>query len=132
MRRLVLLLAALAVATPALAFTAQNRFRVVPGPGTDFTVAFRSIAREGDYWCAAGDYVIRGLRLHERTQVYRASPQPRPRGQGVSFTLDAKRAVGTSGLVRNGERQAGMSANAAVQLNCFDFDIDLFGFDRRD
>lgn len=132
MRRAILLICAFCVAGPASAFTAQNQFRVVAGDGTDFTVAFRSFGREDDYWCAAGDYVIRALRLPERTRVYRSSPQPRQSGQGISFTLDASRAVGTTGLVQNGERQVGMTANAAVQLNCFDFEMLPFGFGRRD
>jgi hypothetical protein len=66
--------------------------------------------------------------MKERTKIYRSSPEPRQRGQGVSFTLDEARAVGTSGLVKNDQPQTGMSANAAVQLNCFGFEMNPFRF----
>lgn len=128
MRRVVILMVALAAATPTLAFKAQNRLVVNPGPGSDFTVSNKSHAGDGDFWCAAGDYVIRSLRKPERTQVYRASPEPRKKGQGITFTLDESRAVGTSGVVKNDQPQKGISASAAVQLNCFGFEMNPFRF----
>jgi hypothetical protein len=122
MRPLVLL-AALGLATPATAFVPQLQMRVDPGSDSDFTVRYAAPARLTDYWCAAGTYVTRTLRLPDNTRVYRLSPPPRGAGQGIAFTLDASRSAGETGLSTFGGKQdGGMSAGVAVAQFCRIFD----------
>lgn len=131
MRRALLLAAAVATAaSPAVPYEAINRLQVVPAGGQDFTVQFRPLAGLADYWCAAGDYAQRGLRLDSRTRVYRRSPEPRKRGQGITFTLDPARSVGYTGLTTFGGPQDGsFSAGTASAQFCHTFDIVPFPFE---
>ena len=46
-------------AAPAHAFTAQNGLVVEPD-ANGFAVPWRGMAGPADFWCAAGDYAIRG------------------------------------------------------------------------
>lgn len=117
----------LALAAPAQAFVSDQRLRVTRESETDFTVQYKSTARLTDYWCSAGRYVTRELGLSDRTRVYRLSPPPRKIGQGISFTLDAERSAGTTGLTTFGGPQDGsMSAGSAVAQFCYTFDDDFF------
>ena len=127
MRGIVILILALAVAAPAQAYNLANRMRVAPLGGGDFAVEFAPRAEETDYWCAAGAYVTRRLGMDNRTRVYRASPEPRKRNQGISFTLDKARSTGSTGItIYGGLQDGGMSAGSAYQY-CFDYEIDRFG-----
>ena len=110
------LLAALLLATPAGAFTAQNGF-IVNAEGADaFTVPWRGKSGAADFWCAAGDYAIRRLHLAPTTMVWRASEPPRRAGEPIAFTLRADQAASSTGLVVLGAEGAGLSAAGAQSL----------------
>ena len=128
MRGILIMTLAIALAAPADAFILGNRMQVTALGGADFAVAFTPRAEETDYWCAAGAHVTRRLGLDSRTRVFRLSPEPRKRGQGISFTLDKARGTGSTGITTFGGLQdGGMSAGSAYQY-CHDFEIDRFGF----
>ena len=128
MRGIAIASLALALAAPVDAFTLGNRMQVTALGGPDFAVAFTPRAEETDYWCAAGSYVTRQLGLDSRTRLYRASPEPRKRGQGISFTLDRARGTGSTGITTfGGQQDGGMSAGSAARY-CLDFEINRFGF----
>ena len=128
MRGIAIMTLAIALAAPADAFILGNRMQVTALGGADFAVAFTPRAEETDYWCAAGAHVTRRLGLDSRTRVFRLSPEPRKRGQGISFTLDKARGTGSTGITTFGGLQdGGMSAGSAYQY-CHDFEIDRFGF----
>ena len=127
MRGILIMTLAIALAAPADAFILGNRMQVTALGGADFAVAFTPRAEETDYWCAAGSYVTRRLGLDSRTRVFRMSPEPRKRGQGISFTLDKARGTGSTGITTFGGLQdGGMSAGSAYQY-CHDFEINRFG-----
>lgn len=113
--RLVLLLASLALAAPAQAFIAQNGLVVEP-QGDGFTVPWRGRSGASDFWCAAGDYAIRGLHLSPTRIVYRATPPRRGQGAPVGFTLDPAKAVDKTGLFVLGATGGGISAGHALSL----------------
>ena len=128
MRNIVTLILALALAAPAQAYNLSNQLRVTPLGGADFAVAFAPRAEETDYWCAAGAYVKQRLGMDSRTRVFRLSPEPRKRNQGISFTHDKARSTGSTGItIFGGLQDGGMSAGSAFQY-CHDFEIDRFGF----
>ena len=127
MRGILIMTLAIALAAPADAFILGNRMQVTALGGADFAVAFTPRAEETDYWCAAGAHVTRRLGLDSRTRVFRLSPEPRKRGQGISFTLDKARGTGSTGITTFGGLQdGGMSAGSATQY-CHDFAINRFG-----
>lgn len=110
------LAAALAPAAPASAFTAQNGLIVHPEGAEDFTVPWRGKSGPADFWCAAGDYAIRKLRLPPTATIWRASEPPRRSGEAVRFTLRPERAASSTGLAVLGARGAGLSAGGAQSL----------------
>jgi len=93
-------------------FPAVNGLIVRPTGAQEFQVAFGGLVGNDDFWCAAGDYVIRGLGLAPSTRVYRTSPPPRRAGEGVDFSLSDAKAT-DSGFTRFGAKDKGMSAAAA-------------------
>lgn len=97
-------------------FVAMNNLVVSPSGGPEFHVAFGGLTGATDFWCAAGDYVIRGLGMPSSTQVYRISAPPRHAGEGVDFSLSDARAA-DSGISRFGAASKGMSA-AVAQHYC--------------
>jgi hypothetical protein len=110
-----LVLSAALAAPPAAArdFVASNTLTVVAtGPGS-FVVRFGGLEAEGDFWCAAGEYVIRRLGLPSATRVYRTSPPPRRAAGSVSFSLDRTQAV-PSGITTFGAPDEGMTAGGAT------------------
>jgi len=107
------LLAALLLATPAGAFTAQNGLIVTPEDPDAFFVPWRGKSGPADFWCAAGDYAVRALRLPVTTTIWRASEPPRRAGEGVRFTLRADQAASSSGLALQWPKSAGMTAGHA-------------------
>ena len=82
------LLAAMALAQPASAFTAINHHRVNPVAGT---AQFEVIGRPGsgplEYWCAAAEYARLELGQPTRAQVMMVSPR------GPSVTSGYRSAV---------------------------------------
>lgn len=124
--RIVTFLITLAIASPAFAFVNDPRLRVSQINSSDFIVEYKWNADLTDYWCAAGNFVMNTLGLPDRTRVYRLSPLPRRAGQGISFTLDADRSVGETGITSFGGPQDGSkSAVAAVAQYCYSFDKDF-------
>jgi hypothetical protein len=124
-------LAALAaLASPAAAFRASNGFDVTPTGPKEFVVEYEVTRNENRYWCAAGDFVIRGLGLSNKTRIYRASPPPRRRGEGITFTLDPAAAAKGGGVssFSNDGRDGSVSAGHARGSLCSYF--EEFPFDK--
>ena len=123
--RTLTLLAVVAIAAPSLAFGYNFQFRYTQTSKTDFTVEYQLNAGFTDYWCGAGKFVTEKLGLPGRTRVYLLSPPPRKAGKGLSFTLDATRSAGTTGVTTFGGPQDGsMSASGAKAGFCHTFDFD--------
>ena len=53
----------LATAVPSHAFMAKNDLVVVALGADTFEVPYRGLSGASDFWCAAGDYVVRELNL---------------------------------------------------------------------
>ena len=104
----------LATAVPSHAFMAKNDLVVVPLGNGAFEVPYRGLSGTSDFWCAAGDYVVRELNLSPQTRVYRTSSPPRRAGQGVSFSLSANDAKRSGLVLHDGGR--GLTAAHARQL----------------
>jgi hypothetical protein len=121
MLRLVLGAFAVALlANPVFAFVAKNGMDVHAVDAQTFVVEFPSPYDEKQYLCAAGDYVIRALGMSARTHIFRASPAPRKRGQGITFTLDETKKV-ELGLLTNFSKNKGdgsISAGTARDNYC--------------
>ncbi|MES2666532.1 MAG: hypothetical protein V4712_10560 [Pseudomonadota bacterium] len=114
------LILALLTATPALAYLSPAGLTVTRTSASDFTVNYSANARLSDYWCAAGLYATQALDLPDSTRVYRLSPPPRGAGQGISFTLDAARSAGVTGITTFGGPQDGsMSAGGGASGLCY-------------
>lgn len=120
MNRLLYLLP-LIVAAPAQAFVAQNDMRVLPTGSAAFSVPWSGDSAPTAFWCAAGDYVIRGLGQSPATKVYRTSSVPRRSGQPMEFSLSAQASVGETGLAVFGGDDGGLTAAFAQNL-CNQFD----------
>jgi len=114
MLRIVLLVAAMAAAAPAHAFSSSNRMRVdATGP-----VTFSVSARGGnygaaDFWCAAGEYASRRLNARENVRIYRLSEPPRRSGQPIVFSLDPTGRASRTGLSTLGQDDGSLSVSAA-------------------
>ena len=91
---------ALFAATPAGAFQAQNSMQVLPEGASGFQVAYRG-GRAGvsDFWCAAGDYVVRALKRPGTTKIYRTTSVPRRAGEDMRFSLSPEGAKSTGVLM---------------------------------
>ena len=103
------------IASPALAFTARNGVEV-QGSAEQINVAPSAGQAAPDSWCAAGDFVIRGLGLSGTTPVYRLTPPPRRGGEGVTFSLSPEGASERTGLLQIGPHGNGVSAAHAQAL----------------
>lgn len=112
--RLLILFAMLVMASPASAFMARNSL-IVEARGADaFHVPYRGKPAIEEFWCAAGDYVIRELHLPPQTVIYRTSSPPRRAGQGISFNLSGEGATRSGLILLSGGR--GISAAFARHL----------------
>ncbi len=117
MRRIALLLA-LTLSSPASAYIAQNGLVAEPqGPG-DFTVPYRGKSAPADFWCTAGDYVIRGLNQPPSTRIWRLSEPPRRAGEGIRFSLSPDGAAGSTGIATLIGRKDGSLSAGAAQAFC--------------
>lgn len=114
------IIAALVALLPAAApaWIAQNGLVVEATGPQSFTVPYRGLSGARDFWCAAGDYVVRELNLSPTTRIYRTSPVPRPGGDAMDFSLDPTRDVGRTGLLVLSD-EPGLSASFA-RLQCAD------------
>lgn len=113
MFRCVLLLSLLA--SPAMAFTARNGVEVT-GSADQIDVQPSAGQAAPQSWCAAGDFVIRGLGMPATTRVYRVSPPPRKGGEGVIFSLSPDGASDRTGLILFGQTDNALSAADAQAL----------------
>lgn len=113
MFRTVLLLSLFA--SPAMAFQARNDARVT-GSAERIIVASRPGLASSESWCAAGDFVIRGLGLSATTPVYRISPPPRRAGEAVEFSLSPEGAADRTGLLQLAPSGGKLSAGHAQSL----------------
>ena len=105
------------IASPAMAFTASNDLVVHPASAGQFSVPANGQSEPRAFWCAAGDYVLRGLGQGPQTRIYRTSALPRATGQGMDFSLDASQSAGKTGLLWVKPDDGGMSA-ALAQSFC--------------
>ena len=113
-RLLTAALAALALSGPAQAFIAENSLVVEGRPDGTFVVPYRGLSGASDFWCAAGDYVVRELHRPVDTRIYRLTSPPRRAGQGIVFGLSPEGAKGTGLLGFNSS--GSVSAAHARQL----------------
>jgi hypothetical protein len=113
-RLIPLLLAAGLAASPAAAWQSTNNFTVRQIDQNRFEVLSRGGLGNSDAWCAAGDFVIRGLRLPRSTTIWRISEPPRRSGQSIVFSLSPNGAASTTGLVGSGGNS--VSANHAQNI----------------
>lgn len=90
MKHALLALAIALVPAAAPAWIAQNDLIVEPTGASDFTIPYRGKSEAREFWCAAGDYVIRELGMRPGTRIYRTSSPPRRSGQGISFSLSSE------------------------------------------
>jgi hypothetical protein len=111
-----LLLAAGLAASPAAAFQAQNNFTVRQLDNNRFEVLSRGGLSASDAWCAAGDFVIRGLRRPNNTMIWRISEPPRRSGQSIVFSLSSEGAASTTGLASFGNSGASSTASHGRNL----------------
>ena len=87
---------AIFVTSQANAFLAENDLIVKATGAETFEVPYRGLSGPSDFWCAAGDYVIRDLKRPADTLIYRTSSPPRRAGRGNVFicnTLDVSHPV---------------------------------------
>ena len=117
MRLSVLAVLTLALATPASAFVASNGLIVERQGESTFTVPFRGLSGDSDFWCAAGDYVIRDLGLSSSTRIYRLNSPPRRSGQGITFSLSSEGAKNPGWFILS--RDLGLRASFARSFCAF-------------
>lgn len=104
----------LALALPVQAFTARNGLVVDARPDGSFEVPYRGLSGSSDFWCAAGDYVVRHLSLPASTRIYRLSSPPRRSGQGVIFSLSPEGAKKPGLFLLSGSRSVSASHARAL------------------
>ncbi|MBI1170625.1 hypothetical protein GC209_04425 [bacterium] len=127
MRKFALTAALLVLANPALALPNAFGMTVTQTGPKDFTVNYKANARPADYWCTAGRFAEQTLHLSDLTRIYRATLPPQHVGQGVDFSLDPARSVGTTGFTTFGSKQdGGMEVGSAIAEFCFDWEIEDF------
>ena len=114
MRTFLATFAILVLMQPASAFIAANDLVVEDLGGDRFSVPYHGLSGDSDFWCAAGDYVIRDLGLAPSTRIYRTTPPPRRSGQGITFSLSKEGAQSPGWLVFS--RDDGLRASFARSL----------------
>ncbi len=87
MKRFFTVIAALVVASCGDGFIASNGLLVRPMDDGSFEIPFRGESGDSEFWCAAGEYVVRSRNLAPTTRIYRLSPPPRRSGEGIIFGL---------------------------------------------
>ena len=124
MKHAILALALALVPAAAPAWIAQNDLIVEPTGASDFTVPFRGKSEAREFWCAAGDYVIRELGKPPGTRIYRTSSPPRRSGQGISFSLSSEGATKPGIFLLSGGPglSAGFAQNFCKEVFIFEED----------
>ena len=96
------LAACLALPADAQQFRSHNGHRVIAETPRTFSVPFQGYSDDHEFWCAASDYVRRGLGLPGRTPIFLLTELPRKRGQGLRFSLDPEGAAPRTGVTTHG------------------------------
>lgn len=110
------LVAALGAASPAAAWLSPNN-QVVQSTGEGrFEVRARPGLSASQAFCAAGEYASRILGVPQNARIWRASPPPRRRGEGISFSLTDPGIGGKTGLLMFGNDTGSVSVAVATQL----------------
>lgn len=118
---------AIALASPASAFTAINGLPVQKTGPNSFAVPLINLSADQAFWCAAGDYVKRGLGLPGRTPIFRLSPPPRKQGQGIEFSLSPEGAAEKTGVTIFSNSGPKNSVSATIAYNLCESFIPSFG-----
>ena len=117
-RTLSTLVAVSLLASPAMAFRAQNDMRVEPlGPNTFHVQYLGGRAGAPDFWCAAGDYVVSKLGRNPTTPIYRTTDVPRRAGKGIDFSLLPEGAKSTGLVILFGNRRSVTAGAARAYCN---------------
>lgn len=104
----------LSATLPASAFLSSRNYVVQPVGGPRFEVRPRGRLSDQEAWCAAGEFVSRGLG-QMTARIWRISPPPRPSGQGIVFSTSPEGAARSTGLATIGGGNS-MSASAAMAI----------------
>gem|GEM_PF-3329863 len=89
---------ALTAAVPAHAYISDESYRV-RGDAQSFTVEYKPGSAARQYWCAAGEFIDDYLGMLPTTAIYRLSPRPLQRGEGMTFSISSEGAVEETGIV---------------------------------
>lgn len=84
-------------AFPAHAYRTNDGYRI-SGDASSFTVDYKPGSAARDYWCAAGEFALRRLQQNPTVDIYRLSPRPLSRGEGMTFSLYPEGAIDTTGI----------------------------------
>ncbi|MDH2327537.1 hypothetical protein QCN27_11740 [Cereibacter sp. SYSU M97828] len=95
MKRLAIILAL--AASPASAYITKEGY-FVEGDAQRFHVRYEPGSAARDYWCAAGQFIDNYLGMLPTTDIYRISPRPLARGEGMTFSLSAEGAFPETGV----------------------------------
>ena len=125
-----------ALPLPAAAWWAWNRHEVYPVSEQAFEVVSRVGSGPQDFWCAAGDFARRVLRVPAPTRVYlwRGVGQSvnRPDRKSVQFALEPPPGADTSTSYSLTIRREGDNLSAALaQQYCYGGEFDPFLLQRR-
>ena len=92
-----MVVAAALFAAPANAYITKQGYRV-DGNAERFTVEYEPGSSAAQYWCAAGLFIDNYLAMLPTTAIYRISPRPLARGEGMTFSLSPEGAIGETGV----------------------------------
>lgn len=84
-------------AAPAHAFISDESY-VVRGDTQRFIVEYEPGSAARQYWCAAGEFIDDYLGMLPTTPIYRISPRPLKRGEGMVFSLSPEGAIAETGV----------------------------------
>ncbi len=90
-------LAAIVSAAPAHAYITDESY-YVSGDAQQFHVRYEPGAAARNYWCAAGQFIDDYLGMLPTTPIYRISPRPLQRGEGMTFSTSPEGAIGETGV----------------------------------
>ncbi|PZQ99158.1 MAG: hypothetical protein DI533_00145 [Cereibacter sphaeroides] len=122
-------LVALSAMPASASYMAINGIQVFPEKGgRTFDVPLQSRTTDQSFWCAAGDYVLVGLRLPGKTPIYRIGEPPRKAGGGMRFSLDPAGAASKTGVTIFSNSGPKNSVSASIARNLCGDDFPFFGF----
>ncbi len=84
-------------ALPAQAYLTDSGLSAT-GDASRIVVEFQAGFGDSEYWCAAGDFAISRLGASVVAPVYRVTPPPRKRGQGIVFSLSPEGTSARTGI----------------------------------